>query len=143
MTRHIVRPWRIAAALALLPCLALAQTAPPPTPAAPPAVDLGSDVGLPQVDVIGATPLLGSGVARDKVPASTNVLTGQDVVRTGIPSLTDALNASIPGLNIVDESGNPFQPSVLFRGFNASPIEGDTQGLAVYVNGTRFNEPFG
>jgi hypothetical protein len=40
-------------------------------------------------------------------------------------------------------SGNPFQPTFLYHGFAASPLQGTPQGLAVYVNGVRFNQPFG
>ena len=40
-------------------------------------------------------------------------------------------------------SGNPFQPTFFYHGFAASPLQGTPQGLAVYVNGIRFNQPFG
>ncbi len=124
--------------LAIAPVL-LAQAAFGQTDALPTAApDL-----LPGVDVVSSTPLLGAGVDRDKVPAATNVLTPSDIQRTGPADMTNALNDEIPGVNIDDTSGNPFQPSLLFRGFIASPIQGDEQGLAVYVNGARFNQPFG
>ena len=51
-------------------------------------------VKLPEVDVIGATPLLGTGVPRDSVPAASDVLTPQEINRTGIPSLTGALTSA-------------------------------------------------
>jgi outer membrane receptor protein involved in Fe transport len=38
---------------------------------------------------------------------------------------------------------NVFQPDILFRGFTASPVAGTSEGLAVYVNGMRFNDAFG
>ena len=40
-------------------------------------------------------------------------------------------------------SGNPYQPTLLYHGFEASPLQGTPQGVAVYVNGVRFNQPFG
>src|SRR6202789_4072431 len=40
---------------------------------------------LPPVTVIGTTPLLGSGVDRDTVPAETNVLKGDDLTRAVPP----------------------------------------------------------
>ncbi len=116
-----------------------AQTPAPPPPAPPPP----PTVRLPDIDVVGSTPLLGSGVNRDQVPAQTYVLTPGDIQRTGIPDLTGTLNTNIPSINLNDSSGNPFQPDVLFRGFLASPVEGEAEGLAVYVNGARFNDPFG
>src|SRR5262249_27272029 len=42
-----------------------------------------------------------------------------------------------------DAQNNPLQPDVNFRGFTASPLLGLAQGLAVYQNGVRINEPFG
>ena len=39
--------------------------------------------------------------------------------------------------------GNQFQTNVQFRGFEASPVNGVAQGLAVYQNGVRINEAFG
>ena len=100
-------------------------------------------VELPPIEVIGATPLLGSGVDRDKVPATTHVLTSDDIVRTGVPSLLGALDTQVAGVALDDAAANQFQPTLVYRGFAASPLEGTAQGLAVYVNGARFNLPFG
>src|SRR5271154_5356402 len=44
-----------------------------PPPAASPATET-----LPPITVIGTTPLIGSGIDRDLVPAETHVLTGAD-----------------------------------------------------------------
>ena len=112
---------------------ARAQTA----PAAPP------QINLPDVTVVGSTPLLGSGIPQDQIPAATTVLGQKDIGRTGIPSLTGAILDNIPGATINDTEGNIFQPDIIFRGFTASPTAGASQGLAVYVNGARFNDAFG
>src|ERR1700750_57172 len=98
---------------------------------------------LPTVEVVGATPLLGSGVDRDKVPAETQVLTDQDISRNGYPQALRALNENVPGVTLYAAAGNPFQPNLVYHGFLASPLQGNPQGLAVYVNGVRFNQPFG
>lgn len=128
------------------------QTSPPPSSvaapaAAPNAQPAGTDnpdyATLPGVNVIGATPLLGSGVDRNKVPAASNVLTNSDIVRTGIPNALGALNDQVGGVSLQDAQDNPFQPNLVYRGFQASPLQGNEQGLAVYVNGVRFNQPFG
>ncbi len=97
---------------------------------------------LPPVNVIGASPLLGTGLDRNKVPAATNVLTQDDVDRTGIPSALGALDEQVPGVALDDAQGNAFQPNLIYRGFSASPLDGNPQGLAVYINGVRFNQPF-
>src|ERR1700722_4855342 len=98
---------------------------------------------LEQIVVVGVTPLQGSDVERDRVPTATHVLSTQDINRTGIPSLTGAILADVSSASINDVEGNVFQPDILFRGFTASPVAGTPQGLAVYVNGARFNDAFG
>jgi hypothetical protein len=44
----------------------------------------GTELTLPPIEVVGATPLLGSGVDRNK--AETHVLTNQDISRKGLPA---------------------------------------------------------
>src|SRR5205085_6601082 len=39
--------------------------------------------------------------------------------------------------------GNPFQADVNYRGYTASPLLGTPQGLSVYMDGVRLNQPFG
>lgn len=95
------------------------------------------------IENITVTPLPGSLISRFGVPAATQVLGAADIERTGIPSLTGAMLDTIPSVSVNDTSGNIFQPDILFRGFTASPVAGTAQGLAVYVNGARFNDPFG
>ncbi len=102
-----------------------------------------SQLTLPDVNVVGSTPVLGSGIDRDQIPAATNVLGAADIDRTGIPSLTGAILDNIPGATINDVESNDFQPDIIFRGFTASPVAGTSEGLAVYVNGMRFNDAFG
>ena len=100
---------------------------------------------LPPVTIIGTTPLLGSGVDRDTVPAETNVLKRDDLTRGGTttPDPVRALNEQVGGVNLDSASGNPYQPTMLYHGFEASALQGTPQGLAVYVNGIRFNQAFG
>lgn len=93
--------------------------------------------------VVSSTPLLWSDWDRDLVPQATQVLGAADINRTGIPSLTGALLDHVPSATINDTEGNAFQPDLLFRGFTASPVAGTPEGLAVYVNGARFNDAFG
>jgi len=57
--------------------------------------------------------------------------------------LTSALLDNVASVTINDTEGNVFQPDILFRGFTASPVAGTSVGLAIYVNGARFNEAFG
>jgi iron complex outermembrane receptor protein len=123
-----------------LPCISVwAQPAPADT-AEP------LSMSLPPVDIVAPSPLLGSGVNRDTVPAETNVLKGNDLTRGGTlisPDVTRALNEEVGGVNLESASGNPFQPTLFYHGFAASALQGTPQGLAVYVNGVRFNSAFG
>ena len=95
------------------------------------------------VDVGDVTPIPGSRVSRDQAPATASILGAADIDRTGIPSLTGAILELTPSAVINDTEGNAFQPDILFRGFTASPVAGTAEGLAVYVNGARFNDAFG
>ena len=98
---------------------------------------------LPPVEVIGASPLIGSGIDRNTVPAETQVLNSARPQREGTPNLLGSLNQQVGGVSLDSASGNPFQPTFLYHGFAASGLQGTPQGLAVYVNGVRFNQPFG
>ncbi len=112
--------------------IASAQTPPVSVPTEP---ETPTDIG----SVRATTPL-----SPTPAPGTTNnVVSSGDIERTGLPSLTGTLNSDVPSVHVNDASGNPFQPSLMFRGFLASPVEGDEQGLAVYVNGARFNQPLG
>ncbi|HYB09829.1 MAG TPA: TonB-dependent receptor [Alphaproteobacteria bacterium] len=118
--------------------IAHAQTAPSGSGAEAPSI-----IGVPPVEVIGTTPLPGVGIDRDKVPANVQSLTSSDLTRESTPSLIRTLTNQASSVNTNDNLVDPFQPDILFRGFEASPVLGTPQGLAVYQNGVRINEAFG
>ena len=107
------------------------------------AAELQSALSQAPATVVSSTPLQGSFINPGDLPATTQILGSADINRTHIPSLTGALLENVPSATVNDTSGNPFQPDILFRGFTASPVAGTAEGLAVYVNGARFNDPFG
>ncbi len=141
----------MAVAILLAAGAAAAQTAPPPTAPAPSTSAQAPTTQatpppvteLPPVEVIGASPLIGSGIDRNTVPAETQVLDSNDLKREGTPDLLGSLNQQVGGVSLDSASGNPFQPTFFYHGFAASGLQGTPQGLAVYVNGVRFNQPFG
>ena len=98
---------------------------------------------LPQVTVVAPMPLLGSGADPGTVPAQNQVFTGEQLRTAGPPSLIQTLQTQGQGVQMSTASGNPHQPEVTYHGFVASAIQGTPQGLAVYINGVRFNDPFG
>ena len=53
------------------------------------------------------------------------------------------MNRRLGSVHVNEIQSNPFQPDVSFRGFTASPLLGTPQGLSVYLDGVRMNQPFG
>jgi iron complex outermembrane receptor protein len=70
-------------------------------------------------------------------------LSAADIGRAGMPDLLSALTRNIAGVTLQDAQNNPWQPNLVYRGFVASPLQGQAQGLAIYMDGARFNQPFG
>jgi len=95
------------------------------------------------VEVVGTTPLPGLAVARSRIPANVQALDADAVNAPGAATLPDALNRRLGSVYVNEIQGNPFQPDVNYRGFTASPLLGTPQGLSVYVDGVRMNQPFG
>jgi outer membrane receptor protein involved in Fe transport len=58
-------------------------------------------------------------------------------------NVADTLAQQLPGVALTHEQGNPWQPTLHYDGFAASPLLGTPQGLSVYFDGVRVNEPFG
>jgi len=102
-----------------------------------------SSAELTTVTVIGTTPVPGATIDADKVPSNVSSVHTSDLARDGSASLTRALNGQLGSININDTLADPFQPDIFYRGFDASPVLGTPQGLAVYQNGVRVNEAFG
>lgn len=71
------------------------------------------------------------------------ILTAADISRTGSPDILAALTRNFAGVTLQDAQNNPWQPNLVYRGFTASPLQGQSQGIAVYLDGARFNQPFG
>ena len=98
---------------------------------------------IPTIEVVGVAPVPGGEIDRDKVPSNVLTIPGTDLAPTKTPSLLDGMVQSIPFVSLSDQSGNAFQRNLDYRGFNASPVPGTPQGIAVYQNGSRINEAFG
>ncbi|HUK10699.1 MAG TPA: Plug domain-containing protein [Stellaceae bacterium] len=127
--------WIIAAVvLALLPASAAAQD--------PSSGEVPVNT-LPTTEVVGTTPVPGVGIDRDKVPSNVQILSAPDTTKRGPAAFTNELNQRVGSVNINDNQDNPYQPDILFRGFEASPVLGTPIGVAVYQGGIRLNEPFG
>ena len=134
MHRSMALGWALAAAT-----LAAANVQAQSTTAQPP----GATAQPQQVDVIGTSPLPGQGVERDKLPYATQVLRRDAIDAAKADNTTDLLARRLPGVQVNDVQGSPFQADLTFRGYRASGILGASQGLSVYLDGVRINEPFG
>ncbi len=131
----------------LAACLVLAARATAQTPAPAPGRDPQATTPPPptvaeRVDVVAVTPVDGTGQPRWRVPANVQIVQPGRLGdwRIDVASL---LAHGIGGLHVSEAQGGTFQPDVLFRGFTGSPLLGASEGLAVYQDGVRTNEPFG
>lgn len=95
------------------------------------------------MDVIGTTPLPGLGLSIQKFPGNVQSVTASDIRRSQQSNLPDLLTSQLQSVNVNDVQGNPYQPDLNYRGFTASPLLGLPQGLSVFQDGVRINEPFG
>lgn len=111
------------------PCASAANSAEAPT--------------LPPVEVIGTMPLAGIGVSREQVPANVQSVGSQQIEQTQSFNLPDFMARQMPSVTVNETQDNPYQPDVNYRGFTISPLLGVAQGLSVYMDGVRVNEPFG
>jgi outer membrane receptor protein involved in Fe transport len=100
-------------------------------------------VELPTINIYSTTPLSGTGIDVTKAPAAVTTIPARAVERERSPSVVRSLEQQTPSVSLHNVTGNDLQPDVSFRGFDASPIDGTPQGLAVYQDGMRVNEAFG
>lgn len=109
------------------------------------AVHARAQTGTPTqtIDIIGTAPLPGQGVDRSLLPYTTQVLRRGRIDQAQADHLTDLLQRGLPGVQVNEVQGSPFQADLTFRGFRASGLIGASQGLSVFLDGVRINEPFG
>ncbi|KVW11891.1 TonB-dependent receptor [Burkholderia cepacia] len=116
---------------------------PPAAVAVAPEASQAPAVTLPTVVVVGTTPLLGIGTPLQKVPANVQTVRATELDAQHRATLADFFAANLQSVTISEAQGNPYQTDVNYRGFTASPLLGTPQGLSVFVDGVRVNEPFG
>ncbi len=95
---------------------------------------------LPPIEVVGsirpaAGPTIGSGV-----PARVTTLDADQVDAYEPRVLSDAVK-SVAGFSTYDDLGSPYKLNISSRGFYSSPVVGLPQGIAVFLDGVRMNEP--
>lgn len=134
MTSHNAKYLRLAAAVAAaFAAPAFADNDPP----------VSEKTEAPRVDVISTTPLPTLGTAREEIAAPVQTATAKDLQRSQAFDLTDFMNRNLAGVHVNDMQNNPLQADVSYRGFTASPLLGNPQGLSVYMDGVRMNQALG
>jgi iron complex outermembrane recepter protein len=98
---------------------------------------------LGTVEVISTTPLPSLGTPIEEVPSNVQVGTAKQLNQQKSLNLGEYLDNNLGSVNTSNSVGNPYQMDVSFRGFTATPILGSPSGMSVYLDGVRFNEPFG
>ncbi|WP_244850903.1 TonB-dependent receptor [Caballeronia sp. SL2Y3] len=101
---------------------------------------------LPTIVVVGTTPLVGVGTPLEKVPANVQTIKGSELQAqhtSTTSTMADYMQRNVTSVDTNDAQGNPSQTDILYRGFTASPLLGTPQGLSVFLDGVRVNEPFG
>jgi outer membrane receptor protein involved in Fe transport len=95
------------------------------------------------VHVIGIRPVPGLGTPLRDIPSAVQS-TNAGELKAGQPrEVTEPLERSFAGVSMGDPESNPFQQTLTYRGFTASPLLGVPQGISVFIDGVRVNEPFG
>ncbi len=97
---------------------------------------------LETVEVVGATPLR-MGLDTDRIALTTQIATSEDLRERGSLNLADFINRTFTSVSVNEAQNNPLQPDIRYRGFVGSPLLGLPQGIAVYQDAVRINEPFG
>ncbi len=95
---------------------------------------------LPPIEVVGgirptAGPTVGSGI-----PARVTTLNAEDVDAYEPRVLSDATR-QLSGFSTYDDLGSPYKLNISSRGFYSSPVVGLPQGVAIFLDGVRMNEP--
>jgi len=88
-------------------------------------------------------PLPGLGLTKEEIPGNVQSISAKEIKESHALSLTDLMNSKLQSVNVNDYQSNPFQMDVQYRGFTASPQLGTAQGISVFLDGIRVNEPFG
>src|SRR4029077_5350759 len=79
----------------------------------------------------------------EAIPAPAQTALSAEIINSGALDLADFLNRRLTSVFVNEMQGNPFQPDINYRGYTASPLLGTPQGLSLYMDGVRLNQPFG
>ena len=98
---------------------------------------------MTSIRVFSSTPIGQANQSRDQIPVPVQVLTEKNLEDSNALDLADLMNKRLTSVYLNENAGNPFQPDINYRGYTASPLLGTPEGLSVYLDGVRQNQPFG
>ncbi len=98
---------------------------------------------LPDLDVIGTTPLPGIGLPVEKYAGNVPTISAEEIAEQNPVDLSEMLFRNIGSIDINSSQNNPYQNDVHYRGFLASPLVGSAIGISAFIDGVRVNEGFG
>jgi iron complex outermembrane receptor protein len=111
--------------------------------AADDAAEVPADPPRYETVVVATTPLHGSRLPRDRVAANVQSATADAIDASHSLDLAEFMNGSLASVALNQVEENPLQADLQYRGFTASPVLGASQGMSVFLDGVRLNEPFG
>ena len=129
--------WTLLAVIVIVSCASVvdAQQAPRPDKQPPEEV-----LQLPALEVTAPASLLDLPLPLSEVPATVQIITGAELRQSGVVNLQEFLTR-LPGVTLHDEQGNAAQPGIALRGFQGTSVTGVPQGISVFLDGVRLNEP--
>ncbi len=110
--------------------------------------DLGETIATDVVNVRASRfkqigPMPGLNLTREEIPGNVQSITAEEIRDSHAVTMAELMNGRLQSVNVNDYQGNPFQMDITYRGFTAGPQIGTPQGLSVFMDGIRVNEPFG
>ena len=97
-------------------------------------------IRLPALKVFAPARLPESLLPLSSFPGAIQIIPGDDIPQSGTPNIQEYLTR-LPGVTLNDEQGNAAQPDLTIRGFHVTPVTGVPQGVSVFLDGVRINEP--
>lgn len=143
MSRNLLSPTPLAAACALVGSSLVASPHTIAQPVEPSTGAASRPSSTERVEIVGTSPLPGQGVPRDLLPYTVQVLQRASIDSAQTDNTLDLLGRRAAGVQVNDIQGSLFQGDLTYRGYRASGLLGAAQGLSVYLDGVRMNEPFG
>ena len=98
---------------------------------------------LPVVTIVGTMPIPSMSQPLSEIASAVQTANSTDLANSQALDLSSFMNQRLGGVYVNEVQGNPHQMDVNYRGFTASPLLGTPQGLSVYMDGVRMNQPFG